>query len=78
MRARVTKALAAVGLSVAMIAGGAAMSASAAEVWYKVTGYSQSECLRVQNQYRASGAHIVTACHYRSYDGKWAFEYSVS
>ena len=76
MRARMMKALAAVGLSVAMVAGGAAVSASATpDVWYKITGYSQSECQRIQTQYRGWGARIWTPCHYRSYDQKWAFSY---
>jgi len=76
MRARAMKAMAAAGLTVAMVMGGTAVSASAAPtVWYKITGFSQTECQRISMQYRGWGARIVTGCHYRSYDHKWAFSF---
>jgi hypothetical protein len=31
--------------------------------------------MRMQGYYHNLGAQIVSVCHYRSYDHKWAFSY---
>ncbi|MFK4730488.1 hypothetical protein ROT00_12430 [Agromyces mediolanus] len=75
MRGRGVKTLAALGVSLAMVFGGSAVANAAPQTWYYITGYSQTDCQRISNQYRGLGARIVTACHKRSYDQKWAFSY---
>jgi hypothetical protein len=76
MGKKLATTLATAGLGLALVVGGAVAPASAApEVWYKITGYSQQDCLKMQGYYHNLGAQIVTVCKYRSYDQKWAFSY---
>ena len=72
---RLTTTLAATALGVGIIAGGAVAPAAASQTWYYITGYSQSDCLRMQGYYHRLGAHIDSVCEYRKYDSKWAFAY---
>jgi hypothetical protein len=73
---KLTKTIASASLGLALVIGGTVAPASASpEVWYKITGYSQSDCMRMQGYYHNLGAQIVSVCHYRSYDHKWAFSY---
>lgn len=76
--------MAAAGLGLALVAGAAvapatvgpvAPASAAPTVWYYITGYSQADCSATVTKYRGWGARIVTACHKRSYDQKWAFSY---
>jgi|GEM_PF-3079444 len=76
MGKKLKTSIAAAGLGLALVAGGAVAPAAAIPpAWQYITGYSQSDCLRMQGYYHRLGAQIVSVCHYRSYDSKWAFSY---